>query len=303
MSATTTVDSQSSPPACISCHLQVPTRRVEFQQHIGMVVTRRRWRVSGFMCRRCIRAYFKSYTLTTLFLGWWGVISFFVTPVFLVGNLIQFFKSRDLTEPQSVIANVPYESQSAGIRVGAPSLKFKLAYGAIIWTIVLAFAAEQSVDLVQKYAPSLNAKLHSGEISDDADAQYAGLKIWGDIEALEAPTKSKDWAALRTEMLERQPFVDDLVAKNAKLQRAVASEQASGSAANDPCEQLAINQLAPALNDYTNAAERSFSVLKSATNPTKELQKLMDPILDREQDAGERISKYLSQSKAMGCDK
>lgn len=303
MSATTTVDSQSSPPACISCRLQVPTKLVKFQQNIGMVVMRRRWRVSGFMCRRCIRAYFKSYTLTTLFLGWWGVISLLVTPVLLIGNVMEYFKSRGLAEPQSVIANVPFESPSAAIRVGTPSLKFKLAYGAIIWAIVLAIAAEQSVDIVQKYAPSLNAKLHSGEISDDADAQYTGLKIWGDIRALEAPTKSKDWAGLRAEYLERQSYVDDLATKNAKLQRAVASEKASGSAANDPCEQLAINQLAPALDEYANASEQFFSILKSTTGPTKEMQGLLDPILNREKDAGDRMSNYFSQSNAAGCEK
>ncbi|HKW88221.1 MAG TPA: hypothetical protein VJN21_05640 [Candidatus Acidoferrales bacterium] len=265
---------------------------MEFQQNIGMVVTRRRAKASGLMCRRCIRAYFKSYTLTTLFLGWWGLISFVVTPVFLVNNLVQFLKSFKLPEVPAVMANVPYDSPTAHIHVGTPSLRFKLAYGAIIWIIVLAFAAEQSVNLVQKYAPSLNAKLHSGEITDEADAQYAGLKIWGDITALQAQTKRKDWPGLRAEFLARQPYLDDLVATNAKLQYAVASEQANGTAANDPCEQLAISQLAPAINEYTNASQQFFSLLKSTAAPTQEAQGSMDTIINREQEADDRMSKY-----------
>jgi hypothetical protein len=71
----------SPQPVCWSCGLQAPTKWVIFYQNIGLLVTRQPAQVSGHMCRRCIRAYFKSYTLTTLFLGWWGVISFWVTPV------------------------------------------------------------------------------------------------------------------------------------------------------------------------------------------------------------------------------
>jgi len=300
MSATGTV---GNPPLCASCGLQVPTKWVEYQQNIGMIVTRRKARVAGFLCRRCNRAYFKSYTLTTLFLGWWGVVSLIVSPVLIVSNLIQFSKTRSLEAPQAVIANVPYGSSLAPIRVGTPSLKFKLLYGSLIWIAVLIFAAQQSVDLVQKYAPSLNAKLHSGAITDEADAQYAGLKIGGDITALDAPTKSTGWAGIRAEVLARQPYLADLVTTNTKLQSAIKSERASGVASNDPCEQLAVNQLAPAINEYTSAWEQFLSVLKSTATPTQETRGLMEGIINRQQDAGDRISKYFSQSKAEGCGK
>lgn len=291
------------PAACASCGLQVPTKLVEFQQNIGMIVTRRKARIAGPLCRRCASAYFKSYTLTTVFLGWWGVVSFIVTPVFIVSNVIQFLKARSLPAPQAIIANVPYDSSSAPIRVGTPSLKFKLLYGALIWAAVFIFAAEQSVDLVQKYAPSLNGRLHGGEITDEADAQYAGMKIWGDIAALNAPTMSKDWAGLRVELLARQTPLDDLIAKNTKVQAAVASERTTGSASNDPCEQLALNQLAPAINDYTNAWEQFFSLLRSTATLTEQTRTQIDAITDRQQAASDRMSKYFSESKAEGCSK
>src|SRR5487761_62953 len=128
MSANGTLAAGSSETACVRCGLRAPTKWVEFRQNIGMVVTRRTAKVSGYMCRRCLRAYFKSYTLTTLFLGWWGVISFLVNPVFLFNNLVQFSKSLNLPQPSPVVANVPIDSSPARISVGAGSLKFKLIY-------------------------------------------------------------------------------------------------------------------------------------------------------------------------------
>lgn len=286
-------------PPCVRCGLQVPTKWVEFRQNIGMVVTRRTAKVSGYMCRRCLRAYFKSYTLTTLFLGWWGVISFLVTPVFLFNNLVQFSKSLNLPQPSPAVANVPIDSSPARISVGAGSLKFKLIYGVIIWAAVLAFAAEQSVEFVEKHAPSLNAKLHSGAITDASDGEYAGLKIGEDIVALEAPIKSKEWSAIRTEYLAREPYLDDLESKNAKLQSAGASERGNGVAANDPCELMSLNQFFPSVNEYTNASVQLFSLLKSTTTPTQAI----DALVDRQDAARKRMSAYFSEEKAKGCEK
>lgn len=289
----------SSEPPCVKCGLKGPTKWVEFRQNIGMVVTRRTAKASGYMCHRCLRAYFKSYTLTTLFLGWWGVISFLVTPVFLFNNLVQFSKSLNLPQPSPVVANVPIDSSPARISVGAGSLKFKLIYGVIIWAAVLAFAAEQSVEFVEKHAPSLNAKLHSGAITDASDGEYAGLKIGEDIVALEAPIKSKDWSAIRTEYLAREPYLDDLQSKNAKLQSAGASERGDGVAANDPCELLSLDQFVPSVNEYTNASVQLFSLLKSTTMPTQAINALVD----RQDAARKRMSAYFSEEKAKGCEK
>ena len=47
-------------------------------------------RIGGEMCRSCIDRFFCEYTLTTLGLGWWGVISFFVTPCVLVHNVVRY---------------------------------------------------------------------------------------------------------------------------------------------------------------------------------------------------------------------
>jgi hypothetical protein len=58
-----------------------------FHQNIGLLVVRLPWSIEGRLCKSCIHKRFWSMTATTLFLGWWGVISFLVTPFFLVNNI------------------------------------------------------------------------------------------------------------------------------------------------------------------------------------------------------------------------
>ncbi len=46
--------------------------------------------VEGHLCKSCIHKHFWEMTTTTLFLGWWGIISFIVTPFFLLSNIGQY---------------------------------------------------------------------------------------------------------------------------------------------------------------------------------------------------------------------
>jgi hypothetical protein len=65
-----------------------------------MLVARQWKKIDGDLCRPCIRKYFRSYTLTTLFLGWWGLISVVVTPFILINNVYQYFHTSGLPEPE-----------------------------------------------------------------------------------------------------------------------------------------------------------------------------------------------------------
>ena len=84
---------------CQSCGIAAPTRRVKLRQNIGALVLRFPRSVEGEMCRKCIDQYFWKYTLTTLFLGWWGVISFFCTLAFIPMNIAAFVSTRSLPPP------------------------------------------------------------------------------------------------------------------------------------------------------------------------------------------------------------
>ena len=97
---------------CQSCGIEAPTRKAFFVQHIGAIVMFFHKRIGGLMCRNCVSKYFRQYTLTTLFLGWWGVISLFATPVVLLINIVNYFRVWGLA-PVPAGASVPLLTDDA----------------------------------------------------------------------------------------------------------------------------------------------------------------------------------------------
>ncbi len=98
---------------CQCCGVEAPTKYVEFYQSIGALFAFYPKQVQGNLCKSCIEKYFWRYTLISLTLGWWSVISFFVTPVFILCNLIHYLKTLRL---RSVLDGVnSRESVSVGI--------------------------------------------------------------------------------------------------------------------------------------------------------------------------------------------
>lgn len=83
---------------CQKCGAHIATRRVHLRQNIGLLVTRLVSRAEGYLCKACIREIGFRYTLVTLFFGWWGVISFFVSLYTVPSNIWQIFSARDLPE-------------------------------------------------------------------------------------------------------------------------------------------------------------------------------------------------------------
>src|SRR5580704_16268081 len=94
-----TSDDKGNPMVCKGCGIDAPTKYVEFYQNIGMFFYRQSTEFKGDLCRTCIGKYFQSYTLTTLFLGWWGLISFVVTPFLLLNNVIRYLLAFRLPKP------------------------------------------------------------------------------------------------------------------------------------------------------------------------------------------------------------
>ncbi|MGH7225470.1 MAG: hypothetical protein ACRELF_19805, partial [Gemmataceae bacterium] len=75
---------------CQSCGIEAPTKYVAFYQNIGALVVRFSKSVEGELCKSCIHRYFWSFTGTTMLAGWWGSISFLVTPFFLLNNSFRY---------------------------------------------------------------------------------------------------------------------------------------------------------------------------------------------------------------------
>jgi hypothetical protein len=85
---------------CQVCKVAAETREVTLRQNIGALVMRFPRTIQASMCRDCIGKFFWKYTLTTLFLGWWGIISFFCTLAWIPMNIAAFVSSRSLPPPK-----------------------------------------------------------------------------------------------------------------------------------------------------------------------------------------------------------
>ena len=83
------------PTRCDACGMRAPTRYAAFHQHIGAVVLMFHQRRGGNLCQGCIKEIFRSTTLTTLAVGWWGMISMFITPCVLIHNVVRYLIVRE----------------------------------------------------------------------------------------------------------------------------------------------------------------------------------------------------------------
>jgi len=82
--------SQDFGTCCQGCQTYGPTKQVMFFQHIGAVVMMFNRHVKAQLCRNCVNEHFAKTTLVTSFFGWWGMISFFLTPIFLLHNVVRY---------------------------------------------------------------------------------------------------------------------------------------------------------------------------------------------------------------------
>jgi hypothetical protein len=266
-----------------------------------MIVVRHNSRVQGDLCRPCMRKYFRSFTLTTLFLGWWGTASFFITPFLLLNNVSRYVGAHGLAEPSvPLTGQASFSSPPDGIAVGESSRTLKIVYGSVMWIVVLGLAAYTSVGTVERYAPWLNSWLHNGEFSGRADSEYVGQKIFENLQALNEPPKDRDWSALRAAMLARKPYLDDLKKRNAALQRAVEKER--GSLSGDMCEQIVVRHLAPALDSYTTAMDQLFSLASRAPELTQADAARAGQIAGAADSALGRMKGAFDERRSRGCD-
>lgn len=206
-----------------------------------------------------------------------------------------------LPSPNFPATNVPLGETTSGPSVGIGSFRFKFVYGAVVCCVALAALAYYNVDFIQKHAPTLNAKLHGGEITDESDAAYRGLQMGDDIAALDADTTSKDWAGIRSEILSRQHYLTDLTEQNAKFQSRAALERSQNVGATDPCEQLALDEMIPAMNDYTTVENDIFSVIRRNPTPSDATGATLDSLSKQEDAARTRLRASVSDYQGRGC--
>lgn len=81
---------------CEKCGREEDVVNVTFRRNIGALVVRFSQELRGNMCAGCIKSSFWETSLITMFLGWWGLISFITTPIFLITNTVNFASARRL---------------------------------------------------------------------------------------------------------------------------------------------------------------------------------------------------------------
>jgi len=287
---------------CQLCGTEGPVKAVNFRQNIGMLVARRSATIEGELCRPCIGRVFRSYTFTTLVLGWWGTISLVLTPLILISNIAQYFSSLGLSEPGISAMDRPIAATPPPL-AGAVPFKINIIVGAILVCIGLGIVAFNHVEAVEKIAPGLNATLHQGPITDESDGEYVGMQIWKDIGVLEADIKSKAWSDIRKELLAREPSLTDFNAQNKTFQERLVVERNANLGAGDVCENLALTELGPALKDYGAAMNEMFTFIKSAPELTSEKATAVDALADRETTSVKELQAYIQHNRSRGCNK
>jgi hypothetical protein len=88
---------------CEKCGTEGDVVNVTFRRNIGALVVRFSQELRGNMCAGCIKSSFWETTLITLFLGWWGLISFIVSPFFLITNAVNYAAARRLVGGAQVL--------------------------------------------------------------------------------------------------------------------------------------------------------------------------------------------------------
>jgi hypothetical protein len=83
---------------CQICHNFTKTQKVVIEQIIGLILLRKYKKVEGYLCSDCIEKIFWEYSSNTLFFGWWGLISFFLTPFILINNTISYISTKKLRQ-------------------------------------------------------------------------------------------------------------------------------------------------------------------------------------------------------------
>jgi hypothetical protein len=79
-----------------------PAAKVTFRGHRGLILLMQFLSMSGPFCRDCGLATFRRMTSSTMLQGWWGLASFFITPITILINLVLRYRVANLGPPQRV---------------------------------------------------------------------------------------------------------------------------------------------------------------------------------------------------------
>jgi hypothetical protein len=134
----------ATPLVCKLCG-STPAANMTIHEHNGRILWMVHKRNKGPFCRDCATALLRHHQNNTLAQGWFGIFSFFITPVTLLLNLSAWRKVKALGPPHrdpNVESKIP-----APLNPGKPLLSRPGPYvGAVVVLGVVAFLVVKSVD-------------------------------------------------------------------------------------------------------------------------------------------------------------
>lgn len=266
-----------------------------------MFLTRRSASIEGNLCRRCISKYFKSYTLTTLFLGWWGVISFVVTPFILLNNITRYVAALSLPEPGIQAMDTPMAviAVETGSNGPGKSFKFKVIYGIVAWCIALAVVLSSSWQFVDRHFPRLNKFFHSGSATSESDVDYRVAHLQQDFEAYNkvvdtACPEGASFKDCRKSVLAGRPILNDMKEQYDALLAGWSSEK-SERAVPDSCRE-AMDSYESSLFAYWTIEDQALRLYESVNPDSKESIKSALPRFEEVSHSEDAIIEKLNNS-------
>jgi hypothetical protein len=133
---------------------------VEFHQNIGALVMRFHKSINGNLCKTCVHRHFWQFTLITLAVGWLGLISVIIAPIFLLNNIVRYLLCLGM-EPVPATATRPELTEQALTALGphTQALARRLSAGESFEKVAedIAYLAHVTPGQVMLYAHALYA--------------------------------------------------------------------------------------------------------------------------------------------------
>ncbi len=80
--------------SCTRCRKFLPVTGVSYVRQTGLLILNMRENVEATLCEACNRRVFWSCMVHCVFLGWWGIKSFFLNIAAIIGNYNAYREAR-----------------------------------------------------------------------------------------------------------------------------------------------------------------------------------------------------------------
>jgi hypothetical protein len=126
--------------------------------------------LEGELCKSCVNKNFWKMTLITLAVGWLGVISLVIAPIFIIMNIVQYISCLGM--PSAPAAASQPGPASAAPSAAAPPLPAAPA-APVAAAAIAETLTEESIGSLNPFVEQIASRLNAGEDANKVDADMA----------------------------------------------------------------------------------------------------------------------------------